>query len=120
MAKYFPGKPDYDYNSAILGGLFFSMILFFNIFTVLITLGCDKIITIVFANLGFVGFFLFMHFPFLFVYFTCIHKKKYLEILERFCYMDKNWKKRLLSALIGMSYMGVSFFLFAFAFIYLK
>jgi len=118
MAKYLPGKPDYDYASAIFGGMFFSIFLLLNILTILIILGCDRIIAIVFANLGLVGFFLLLLFPFIFVYFTCIHKKKYLKILEHFKFMDKNWKKRLLSAFIGMSYIGVSGFLFAWCHFY--
>jgi len=97
MAKTFPGKPDYDYSTVIFGGLFFSMILVFNIFTVLIVLGFGEIKDIVDIALGKTSSFcLFVSLPFLFVYFTCIHKKKYLEILERFKFMDKNWKKRLL------------------------
>ena len=113
VARTFPGKPDYDYFSAILGGLFFSMILSFNILTILAVLGFGEIKNIVDVNLGGVGSFcLFILLPFIFIYFTCIHKKRYMKIIERFSYLEKNWKKRLFAALIMMSYIGVSFFLF--------
>ena len=120
VAKYLPGKPDYDYDSAILGGIFFSTFLFLNIFAILIILGCDKIIATVFANLELVGFFILLPFPFIFIYLTCIHKKKYIKIRERYSYLEKNWKKRLLAALIVMLYMGISFILFGLSVYYLK
>jgi len=115
MAKYLPGKPDYDYASAIFGGIFFSIFLLLNILTILIILGCGRIIAIVFANLGLAGFFLLLLLPFIFVYFMCIHKKKYLKIQERYNYMEKFLKKRLLAALFGFLYIIGSGFLFALA-----
>jgi len=64
MAKTFPGKPDYDYSTAIFGGLFFSMILFFNILTILIVLGFGEIKNIADVYLGKIGSFcLFVSLP---------------------------------------------------------
>lgn len=110
VAKTFPGKPDYSYLDAILGGVYFSVFISFNILTVVIALGYGQIIEMILANWILGILLLLLVLPF--VYFSCIHKKKYLKILERFNYMDKNLKKRLLSVLIGLLYMGGTFFLF--------
>lgn len=111
-AKTFPGKPDYTYSSAIIGGMVFSFYLWLNIASIVRILGFGEFLDIVNDNLGVIGFFLLVLLPFVLVYFSCIYKKKYLEILERFNLMDKNLKKRLLSVLIGFLYMGISIFLF--------
>ena len=103
-AQYFPGEPDYSYGSAIGGGIFFSIPLFLNIMTILTILGCDKIIKIVDDSFGLAGYLLFLLPPFLFIYFSCIYKKKYIKIKERFSYMDKSLKKKLLAVLVGFLY----------------
>jgi len=113
-------KSDYNYFNAITAGLFFSIFLFFNIWTVLIVLGCDKLIRIVIDNFGFWGFFPLMFFPFIFVYFLCIHKKKYLKIVERFKHWDKNLKSRLLSVLLAFLYWGATFTLWGLSYHFFK
>ena len=110
-AQYYHGERDYSYGNAILGGLTLSILLSLNILTILLILGCGNIIRILIDNLG-LGCISFLLLPFIFVYFSCIHKKKYLEIRERFSYMDKNWKKRLLAVLIVFLYWMVSILLF--------
>jgi len=99
-------KSDYTFFNAIFPGLFFSIFLSLNIWTVLIVLGFNDMIKIIVGNLGFWKFFPFLFTPIIFVYFSCIYKKKYLEIVERFKHWDKNWKSRLLMVLIGFLYMG--------------
>ena len=111
VAKTLPGKPDYSFLDAILGGIVFSVYLSFNILTIVIILGYGKIIEMMIANRGLYVFFLLLTLPF--VYVLCIHKKKYLKIQERFNFMNKNLKKRLLAALLGLIYICCTFFLFA-------
>jgi len=115
---YSPKKREYFHDSAVLGGLFFSIFLTLNIVTISIVLGCNKIVKMM-VEAKVAGFCILLSLPFAFIYFSCIHKKKYLKILECFSYMDKNWKKRILSAIVIMLYVGISIFLFAWSCEYL-
>ena len=119
-AKTYPRESDYSYGSAIFGGIYFSIFLALNSMTILLPLDCGKIIKMVVDSWGIVGFFILLLLPFVFVYFSCIHKKKYLKVLEHFNYMDKSFKKRLLVALVLMSHMCISGLLFALSYHYFK
>ena len=101
-------KSDYTYFNAIVASLLYSVFLFFNVWAVSNVLGCNKLIDIAIDNMG---FFTLMFSPIIFVYFSCIHKKKFLKIVERFQHWDQNWKSRLLLVLIGFSYMCGTFVL---------
>jgi hypothetical protein len=111
-ARTYPGESDYSYGSAICGGVYFSIFLSCNIMTILISLGCDKIIKMASDNFGLVRFFPILLLPFVSIYFLCIHKKKYVEIRECFSYMDRSLKKRLLAILPVFLYTVGSVILF--------
>ena len=109
-------KSDYTHFNAIVASLLYSVFLFFNIQTVLNVLGFYELTVMAAVNLGYV-FFPIMASPIVFVYFSCIHKKKYLEIVERFKHWDNNWKSRLIGALIVFLY-GVGTFVLLFLSVY--
>ena len=119
MAQYYPGESDFSYGCAICGGFYFSIFLSMNIMTILISLSCGKIIKMI-SNFGLWSFFPLLLLPFIPIYFLCIHKKKYIKIKERFSYMDKSLKKRLLAVLVGLLYCTGSGALCGWSYYYFK
>jgi glucose-6-phosphate-specific signal transduction histidine kinase len=112
MAKKYRGEADYSYVSAIIGGLFFSLFLSFNLLTFFIIWDYEKIVKMIVTLLGLGGFFLLLILPFVFVYFSCIYNKKYISLSEHFNFMDKNLKNRLLGVMLLTIHMGGSIIFF--------
>jgi hypothetical protein len=111
---HFSGEPDYDYDTAILGGLIYSIFLSFNIATVLIIIDYWDLHAYIIKYLGFGTFISLYILSCILVFFSSIYKKKYKKIKEHFDYIDKSWKKKIVAVLVVILYMVGSTALLAF------